>query len=142
MDAAGVLDKIVGGERALRLRDLARSLAPGEIPAALDKARVPPENKGGISGNAMDIIDALASRWAEFDPRAALAYGWDWKDDPGEKIPVQDGDGQMDRRRIFPRRAHGCRGSRPDKRATNFTPSSLVRSKRMTRVQRSRSRAI
>ena len=28
----------------------------------------------------------LASRWAELDPRAAMAYGWAWKDDDARKM--------------------------------------------------------
>ncbi len=70
----------------MRLHELVRSLASEEIPAALEKVRQAAEDDEKNSSNAMDLIAALASRWAELDPRAALAYGWAWNDDDARKI--------------------------------------------------------
>ena len=85
IDAVGGLGKMWGGELAIRLHELARALAPEEIPAVLEKVRQAAAENKNSSPNPREIIAALASRWAEVAPRAAMAYGWALRDDDARK---------------------------------------------------------
>lgn len=66
LDALQIRDRT---DRAIRLREIARGLSAAEIPGVIEKAR-----KSGRK-SVEDILEALGSRWAELDPRAAADFG-------------------------------------------------------------------